>query len=160
EEKANIITLLRWAQDREISARKPIFFLITTNIKDVANQILSSSQGIEQVQVPKPDLAERRSYIDFLVSHNPALKMAISAEEFAHHTQGLALNQIEDIVLRTLAEGTSIDTDSVMARKVEILEQEYGQVLEIIRPRYGLDSVGGLNYAVRELKETADIMRK
>src|SRR5262249_29602413 len=35
-----------------------------------------------------------------------------------------------------------------------------GQVLEIIRPRYGLDAVGGLNYAVQELKEVAEIMKK
>ena len=47
-----------------------------------------------------------------------------------------------------------------MERKVEILEQEYGQVLEIIRPKYGLDAVGGLNYAVKELQEIADIMKK
>lgn len=160
EEKANIITLLRWAGDRSVAERKPILFLITANIKDISHQILSSSQGIEQVQVPKPDIQDRRLYIDFLVAHNPALKMNISAEEFAHHTQGLSLNQIEDIVLRSLSEGTSIDTDSVLARKVEILEQEYGQVLEIIRPQYGLDAVGGLNYAVKELKETADIMKK
>lgn len=160
EEKANIITLLRWAGDRTVAARKPIIFLITSNIKDIAHQILSSSQGIEQVQVPKPDLQDRRLYIDFLIAHNPALKMNLTAEEFAHHTQGLSLNQVEDIVLRSLSEGTSIDTDSVLARKVEILEQEYGQVLEIIRPRYGLDAVGGLNYAVKELKETADIMKK
>lgn len=160
EEKANIITLLRWAGDRNLSARKPILFLITANIKDIGHQILASSQGIEQVQVPKPQLGDRRLYIDFLIAHNPALKMLLSAEEFAHHTQGLSLNQIEDIVLRSLSEGISIDTDSVLARKVEILEQEYGQVLEIIRPRYGLDAVGGLNYAVKELKETADIMKK
>ena len=131
EEKANIITLLRWAGDRTVAARKPIIFLITSNIKDIAHQILSSSQGIEQVQVPKPDVQDRRLYIDFLIAHNPALKMNLTAEEFAHHTQGLSLNQVEDIVLRSLSEGTSIDTDSVLARKVEILEQEYGQVLEI-----------------------------
>lgn len=160
EEKANIITILRWAADRAISARKPILFLITANIKDISHQILSSSQGIEQVLVPKPELEDRRLYIDYLISHNPALKINMPAEELSHHTQGLSLNQIEDIVLRSLSDGTSIDTDSVMARKVEILEQEYGQVLEIIRPKYGLDAVGGLNYAVKELKETADIMKK
>jgi ATP-dependent 26S proteasome regulatory subunit len=160
EEKANIVTLLRWAGDRAVNNRKPIIFLITANIKDIANQILSSSQGIEQVQIPKPDIGDRRLYIDFLIAHNPALKMLMTAEELSHHTQGLSLNQIEDIVLRSLSEGTSIDTDSVLVRKVEILEQEYGQVLEIIRPQYGLDAVGGLNYAVKELKETADIMKK
>ena len=160
EEKANIITILRWANDRTVAAKKPILFLITANIKDISNQILSSSQGIEQVLIPKPDFGERKSYIDFLIAHNSALKLELSAEEFTHHTQGLSLNQIEDIVLRALSEGTSITTDSVLARKVEILEQEYGQVLEIIRPKYGLDAVGGLNYAVQELKQISEIMRK
>ena len=152
--------MLRWAKDRKIAAKKPIVFLITSNIKDISNQLLSSSQGIEQVLIPKPDFGERKLYIDFLIAHNPALKLELTAEEFTHHTQGLSLNQIEDIVLRALSEGTLIATDSVLARKVEILEQEYGQVLEIIRPKFGLDAVGGLNYAVQELKEIAEIMKK
>lgn len=160
EEKANTITLLRWAGDRGLSERKPIVFLITANIKDISNPLLSSSQGIEQISIPKPEYPDRKMYIDFLIAHNPALKMHLSADEFAHHTQGLSLNQIEDIVLRTLSEGSAITIDSVMERKVEILEQEYGQVLEIIRPKFGLDAVGGLNYAVQELQEIAEIMKK
>ena len=160
EEKANVITVTRWANDRSIAARKPILFLLTSNLKDLNQQLLSSAQGIEVVQIPKPEQNDRRHYIDFLIAHNPALKLALSAEEFAHHTQGLSLNQIEDIVLRATAEGSEITSESVLARKVEILEQEYGQVLEIIRPKYGLDSVGGLDYAVQELKEIADIMKK
>jgi SpoVK/Ycf46/Vps4 family AAA+-type ATPase len=160
EEKANIITLTRWANDRSVAARKPIIFLLTSNLKDLNNQLLSSSQGIEVVQIPKPEQDDRKAYIDFLIAHNPALKLEISAEEFAHHTQGLSLNQIEDIVLRATSEGTKINPDSVLERKVEILEQEYGQVLEIIRPKFGLNSVGGLDYAVRELKEIAEIMKK
>jgi SpoVK/Ycf46/Vps4 family AAA+-type ATPase len=160
EEKANIISLLRWANDREIASRRAIVFLITSNIKDISNQLLSASQGIEQVQIPKPDFSDRKLYIDYLIAHNPALKLELTAEELTHHTQGLSLNQIEDIVLRALSDGISITTDSVLARKVEILEQEYGQVLEIIRPKYGLDAVGGLNYAVNELKEIAEIMKK
>lgn len=160
EEKANIITLLRWANDRSVADRKPILFLLTSNLKDLNNQVLSSSQGIDQVQIPKPEKPDRKLYIDFLIAHNPGLKMELTSEEFAHHTQGLSLNQIEDIVLRAGAEGIPVTIDSVMVRKVEILEQEYGQVLEIIRPKYGLDSVGGLGYAVQELKETAEIMQK
>jgi transitional endoplasmic reticulum ATPase len=160
DEKASTITLLRWANDRSIIQQKPIVFLITSNLKDIAGQLLSSSQGIEQVQIPKPELLERKRYIDYLIAHNPNLKLDLSAEEFAFHTQGLSLNQIEDIVLRALSEGNPITSDSVLARKVEILEQEYGQVLEIIRPRYGLDAVGGLNYAVQELQQIAEIMKK
>lgn len=160
EEKANVITVSRWANDRSVAARKPIIFLLTSNLKDLSNQLLSTSQGIEVVQIPKPEQQDRRHYINFLIAHNPALKLDLTAEEFAHHTQGLSLNQIEDVVLRATAEGTTITTDSVLARKVEILEQEYGQVLEIIRPKYGLSSVGGLDYAVQELREIADIMKK
>jgi len=160
EEKANVITLTRWANDRSVAARKPIIFLLTSNLKDLNNQLLSSTQGIEIVQIPKPEQDDRKLYIDFLIAHNPALKLELTAEEFAHHTQGLSLNQIEDIVLRASSEGSKITTDSVLERKVEILEQEYGQVLEIIRPKYGLNSVGGLDYAVRELSEISEIMKK
>jgi hypothetical protein len=46
EEKANTITILRWAADRSVSERKPILFLITANVKDISSSLLSSSQGI------------------------------------------------------------------------------------------------------------------
>ena len=33
-------------------------------------------------------------------------------------------------------------------------------MLEILSPRHGLDAVGGLDHATRELREVADIMRR
>ena len=136
EEKANIITMLRWANDRDIAAKKPIVFLITSNIKDISNQLLSSSQGIEQVLIPKPDFGDRKLYIDFLIAHNPALKLELSAEEFTHHTQGLSLNQIEDIVLRALSEGTLIATDSVLRAKLKFWNRNMDKSLKLSDPNW------------------------
>jgi SpoVK/Ycf46/Vps4 family AAA+-type ATPase len=45
-------------------------------------------------------------------------------------------------------------------RKIDLLKQEYSDVLEILNPRYDLSAVGGLEHAVRELQEVASIMRK
>jgi SpoVK/Ycf46/Vps4 family AAA+-type ATPase len=45
-------------------------------------------------------------------------------------------------------------------RKIELLRQEYSDVLEILNPRADLSAIGGLDYAVRELREVADIMRR
>ena len=47
-----------------------------------------------------------------------------------------------------------------MGRKTELLRQEYQDVLDILEPRYDLSAVGGLEPAVRELKEVADLMRR
>jgi SpoVK/Ycf46/Vps4 family AAA+-type ATPase len=45
-------------------------------------------------------------------------------------------------------------------RKIDLLKQEYGEVLEILQPKHDLSAVGGLEHATRELKEVADIMRR
>ena len=68
--------------------------------------------------------------------------------------------QIEDIVQRAKGGRSALTRESIVERKIDLLRQEYGDVLEILGPRHGLDAVGGLDHATRELREVADIMRR
>jgi SpoVK/Ycf46/Vps4 family AAA+-type ATPase len=68
--------------------------------------------------------------------------------------------QIEDILQRTQGSRVPLARESIVDRKIDLLRQEYGDVLEILAPRYDLSAVGGLEPAVRELREVADLMRR
>jgi SpoVK/Ycf46/Vps4 family AAA+-type ATPase len=84
----------------------------------------------------------------------------MSPEDFARETGGLGLVQMEDILQRTRGAGDTLARASIVGRKTELLRQEYQDVLDILEPRYDLSAVGGLEPAVRELKEVADLMRR
>jgi SpoVK/Ycf46/Vps4 family AAA+-type ATPase len=73
----------------------------------------------------------------------PELKLAIPVEVLARMTAGLSLVHIEDIFLRALHEGRPVDRDLVKDRKDEIIRNEFGDVLEILEPEWGLDMVAG-----------------
>src|SRR3989441_916365 len=56
--------------------------------------------------------------------------------------------------------GTALGRAAIVQRKVDLLREEYGDVLEILQPKHDLSAVGGLEHATRELKEVAEIMRR
>jgi SpoVK/Ycf46/Vps4 family AAA+-type ATPase len=84
----------------------------------------------------------------------------MTPDQLAAETGGLALVQMEDIVQRAGGSGAPLSRASIVDRKIDLLRQEYGDVLEILQPKHDLAAVGGLDHAVHELKEVADIMRR
>jgi SpoVK/Ycf46/Vps4 family AAA+-type ATPase len=77
----------------------------------------------------------------------------------AAETGGLSLVQMEDAVQRAKSTRAPLARPSILERKIELLRQEYADVLEILNPRYDLSAVGGLEHAVTELR-VADIMKR
>jgi ATPase family protein associated with various cellular activities (AAA)/AAA+ lid domain-containing protein len=159
-ERQAVTTLARWASDAGVSGRRPLVFLIAPSTGDVADEIHAGSSGAEVVAIPRPDLAARREYLADLRERARDVAWQMTADELAAETGGLALVQIEDMVQRARGDGKPLSRDSILGRKVDLLRQEYGDVLEILQPRHGLSAVGGLDHAVTELREVADIMRR
>jgi len=158
-ERQNVTTLARWAADPAVAARRPLVVLIAPALGDVSDEIYAGSAGAEVVAVPRPDLELRAAFGADLRRDRPGAAWELSGDELARETGGLSLVQIEDIVQRAGQDGR-LNRASVVERKIDLLRQEYGDVLEILQSRYDLSAVGGLEHATRELKEIAEIMRK
>jgi AAA+ superfamily predicted ATPase len=159
-ERQNITTLARWASDPAVAARRPLIVLIAPTAQEVSSEVYAGAAGAEVVAVPRPDVEARAEFARDLQRRIPEVTWGLSAEELAAQTGGLALVQIEDIVQRARGASSTLTRESIVERKIDLLRQEYGDVLEILSPRHGLDAVGGLDHATRELREVADIMRR
>ena len=159
-ERQAVTTLSRWASAPAIAARRPLIALIAPAAGDVSDEIHAGASGAEVVLVPRPDLGARASFARDLQSRRPALRWQMTPEQLAAETGGLSLVQIEDIVQRAEGAGKPLDRAAIVSRKTDLLRQEYGDVLEILEPRYDLSAVGGLENAVGELREIADLMRR
>ncbi len=158
-ERQAVTTLSRWASDPAIAARRPVVFLLTPSAGEIADEVYSGSSGAEVVAVPRPDLTARTRYLEWLEASGTG-PASLSTKDLAREMGGLALVQIEDIVQRARGSGAALDLGLVVARKIELLRQEYGDVFEIIEPRFGLEAVGGLEHAVTELREVAALLKR
>jgi ATP-dependent 26S proteasome regulatory subunit len=159
-ERQTITTLARWASDPAIAARRPLVLLVAPAAGDVSEEVYAGASGAEVVAVPRPDLAARVEFARDLRERFPDAGWEMSPEELAAQTGGLALVQMEDILQRTRGARLPLARSSIVERKIDLLRQEYGDVLEILEPRFDLSAVGGLEHAVRELEEVAEIMRR
>jgi len=158
-ERQNVTTLARWASEPRIAARRPLIFLIAPSAGEVSDEVYTGASGAEVVLVPKPNLEARGDFLNDRREAYGDLRWELSPAELAAETGGLGLVQIEDILQRARGAQSSIARAQVVARKIDLLKQEYGEVLEILEPRNGLSAVGGLEHATTELKEVAEIMR-
>ena len=156
-ERAAITTLARWATEAQVADRRPFIILIAPAAGDVSDEVFAGGSAAE---VPKPELESRADFALVLQGRFPEVRWDLSPDRFAAETGGLSLAQMEDILQRTQGARVSLGPEQVVGRKIDLLKQEYGDVLEILNPRYDLSAVGGLEHAVRELREVADIMKK
>jgi ATP-dependent 26S proteasome regulatory subunit len=158
-ERQNITTLARWASEPRVAARRPLIFLIAPSAGEVSDEVYAGSAGAEAVFIPKPDLAARTAFLRDRRETYGDLTWEMTPEELAAETGGLGLVQIEDILQRARGNQAKVARSQIVARKIDLLKQEYGEVLEILEPKNDLSAVGGLEHATRELREVAAIMR-
>jgi len=158
-ERQNITTLARWASEPAVAARRPLIVLVAPSAQEVSAEVYAGASGAEVVEVPRPDLAARADFAHDLQRRLGDVTWGLTPEELAAETGGLSLVQVEDIVQRARGTG-ALGREAIVERKIDLLRQEYGDVLEILTPKHGLSAVGGLDHATRELSEVADIMRR
>src|SRR3989441_3516843 len=159
-ERQAITTLARWAGDPKVAARQPLVLLLAPSAGEVSEEVYVGAAGAEVVAVPRPDLPARTAFVRFLRDRYAGIDWRMTPEELAAETGGLSLVQIEDILQRAQGSRQPLARESIVERKIDLLRQEYGDVLEILAPRHDLAAVGGPQHAVSELREVADIMRR
>jgi SpoVK/Ycf46/Vps4 family AAA+-type ATPase len=74
-------------------------------------------------------------------------------EQLANATAGLSLIHIEDIFLRAEQE-KFLTWELVRERKQDIIASEFGEVLEILEPRFGFEMIGGLEHVKRFFQDS------
>ncbi|MDD5510801.1 MAG: ATP-binding protein [Dehalococcoidales bacterium] len=143
EDRDALVTIESWARDPGIVAAGNPIFLITNNVSDIHQAVRAASSKYEAIRIPIPNIEERKSFVDkqpqFMVGTTE-----LSNSDIARATAGLSLVHIEDIFLRAKQEGR-LTWELIRERKRDIMKSEFGDVLEMMEPRYGFDAVGGLD---------------
>jgi AAA+ superfamily predicted ATPase len=154
------ITQLALGLGRAPAAPARLIVLVAPNATDVSDEVYAGASGAEVVEAPRPDVTLRADFAATLQDRYSEVTWQMTQPELAAETGGLSLVQMEDIVQRARSSREPLARPAILERKIDLLRQEYSDVLEILNPRYDLSAVGGLEHAVTELREVADIMKR
>jgi transitional endoplasmic reticulum ATPase len=141
-----LVAVSRWGRDAKVVAAGNPVFLVTPNLSALNGAVRAASSKWEAVKVSLPGPQERLAFIRWYLEERPdtfAWPDEMTPQMLANVTAGLSLVHLEDILLRAEAEG-ELRPEMVRERKEAIIRSEYGDVLEVMEPRFGFDDIGGL----------------
>jgi len=162
-DRSTLVCLQRWAASKAIAEAGGIIILTTRDLAQIHPDVRAAASKIAAVPVPLPGLLDRQRYIQALTEapERPLqLASTCSARTLAITTAGLSLYQIEDVKLRAEAAGVPVDLPLVKERKNEVLRQEYQEVLEILEPEGGFETIGGYDYVKRAFQRLVARIRR
>ena len=140
-DRASLVTLLRWARQRELVEQGHVVVLTTGNLADLNPNLLLSRHGAQIIEVPPPSRDDRVHYINHLLSRGK-YHLALSSQELANLAAGLSLRVVRTLLRQSRREPLTMEM--VRRKKKELLRQELVGLIEVMEPRFGLDEIGGL----------------
>ncbi len=124
------------------------------------NQNLSKlSPSSEKYFQAKKELEEITEKISSFPKLFPTPK-DFDLEIFSLATQGMNLRQVLEIFLHSQKTGKEIDLEYVKEKKKEILNNEYGDTMEVVEPERGLEDIGGLEHIKAYFKNILDAIKR
>ena len=153
EDRTLLVLIEQLGRDPEIMRSGNPVILLTSNLSDLHMAIRSASSKFEAIRVPLPDRRARLEFIGQYREKNQKTVWEPTPEQLANATAGLSLIHIEDIFLRAEQDG-KLTWDLVRERKQDIVASEFGEVLEILEPRFGFEMIGGLDHVKRFFQDS------
>ena len=140
-DRASLVTLLRWARQRELLEQGHVIVLTTGNLAELNPNLLLSRHGAQIIEVPPPDQASRLHFINHLLNSG-AYRLELTAQGLANLAAGLSLQVVRGLLRRSRTSPLTMET--VRRKKKDLLRQELVGLIEVIEPRFGLEEIGGL----------------
>src|SRR3989338_9465716 len=170
-ERANVERIKNWSQEEGLRSNDSIIFLLTDQSAKVSSELKQGGSQIHIALITKPGKKERKEFIGSVVRKGGdavdtedkfafAVPKNFDLDEFTNMTQGLSLRQILEIFLQYKKTDKPIDPNYIKEKKREILNAEYGDVMEIVNPERGLEDIGGLEYAKDFFQEIIKAIQK
>ncbi len=158
EDRRNLATLQRWAFHPSLMSRDNIVILVTRNLGDI-HRDLRSNPMLDAVEIPYPDLKEREDFIETAASSD-GISLEAQPSQLAFQSAGLNRVALFGLFREARKSNVPLSLSMVKERKIEIFREEYGGLVEVIEPEFGLDLVGGLDYVKQDLREVIRMLKE
>jgi ATP-dependent 26S proteasome regulatory subunit len=155
EDRAVLVYLRKWSQDPVMLAKNIIVVMVTESLSEL-DQKLVRSHGTREVEIVRPDPAERLTYLEAV--RGPewyAAKSELPPARLAELTAGMTRVQIGQLLDGTDANGGQLTRDRVRKAKKEVIETEGLGLLEYVEPKFDLSMVAGMPMVKDRLRRAA-----
>ena len=157
EDRASLVAVQEWSRDPRLLLSDNIVALVTENIMEVNRRVRSSPQ-LKAIEVGLPDRDERLKFIRWARPRYPV--SGLSDEQLADLTAGFSRLQIEGMFKNTAETDQVVSMEDVSVKKKEVIERECLNLVEVVEPRYGFESVGGMEEIKKTLGGVAGAIRR
>ena len=99
-DRAALVTLLRWARQRELVEQGHVIILTTGNLAELNANLLLSRHGAQIIEVPPPDQAARLHFIEHLLASGPC-RLELTSQGLANLAAGLSLQVVRSLLRRS-----------------------------------------------------------
>ncbi len=159
DDRRNLALLRSWAENPRLRSRDNFVFWLTENLSDVNPRLRTGTPHLDVTELPYPTSEERLAFLREELQEAKVPLRDLTVEQFAHLTAGLTLAYLRAIIMEARKRGEPLTTAHIRQRKEEIFREEYGGLIKIHEPEYGLDMVAGLEPVKRLLRLVAFILR-
>lgn len=155
-----VVHIRNWARESMSNHRSFQVVLLTRSLADIHESIRSLPR-VASVQIPKPNLDDRRQWISSFIEiyRNADIRTladkiepfadGFGIDQFAIQSAGMSRAMIQATILRCLRNKEKIDYPVVRTMKQRSIEDEYGGLVEFEEPSYGFEQIGGHEHLKR-----------
>ena len=144
EDRAVLVYLRKWSQDPALLAKNIVVVLVTESLAEIDPKLVRST-GSREVEIVRPDAAERLEYLEAVRPADWYGKMSeLPAQRLAELTAGLTRVQLAHVLDGADADNAKITRDGLRKIKKEVIEAEGLGLLEYVEPKYDLSMVAGM----------------
>ncbi|HEY3445799.1 MAG TPA: ATP-binding protein [Myxococcales bacterium] len=157
-ERATVQRIVNWARDGQVRERRNMVLLVTDQAAKVNGELRVADCGIPVVFIPKPAQDERVAFL--MARMDDEVPEGFDVQAFARASQGMSLRQLQEVLSKAEEAGEELGPEFVKGRKKEILNAEYGDVMEVVDPVRGLDDIGGNAHIKAYFAQVLEAIRK
>lgn len=154
EEQARTLELIHsWGQDDTVRSRGS--FLALISYENAVSPLLTQNGRFRLVRVDLPDEDSRLGFVRQLEALRESAQASpigrlspdLGATEMARVAAGLRLTDIEELLRKAGSSGTPVTRDAVRLAKQRAIRQLGRDLVEVLEPESGFESVAGAEHA-------------
>src|SRR3989344_825966 len=154
-----LVPFLVWARSKRIERAGNIIVFIAESTASVAQAMRSKTNNIIPIELPFPDIKERELVFSGLIKeHEGRIRVEVDRKTLGRISAGMTRRGIAQPLHESAHLGLPITDRRVFEEKKRLIELLSGGLLEVKRPMWGREVIGGLDEHKRYIGEIINAM--
>ncbi|HZZ71790.1 MAG TPA: AAA family ATPase [Pirellulales bacterium] len=151
---ARLVRCMGWAQNPYIKRQNMAFCLITEKLSEI-NDRLVQDPHVATIEIPMPDAAARRTFIEHTIAADPRIKLGeLTVEAVTQLSSGLNLVSLNVLLAQSGPQG--LELGPFRKLKKAMIERHCQGLVEFIEPPHTLDLIVGHAAGTARLKQDSE----